>query len=433
MNAPKDRKKLTIGFFAPYSAYGGTEKYLDNLIRPVTEMVQRVIFFYPADAPADWVDQVSKWAETVPYAVPSDNGAGEGAEEERSTLWDIVRRLHRRITPFSIRYVLWFVREALRLRRLFKQWPVDVLHAPDLGVEPFILGAKLARIPRLTGALNCLPRAERFRGGLTYRLLEMICLSNVDAIAAVSKNGKELWVKHARINPKKVRVIYNGVETAGFDRAGEVAVEIRKEFGIPLDARVIGVSAGLVPVKGHEYLLDALPDVLRPVPDAWLMLAGEGSMRDDLVRRAAALGIRDRVKFLGHRNDVMRIIHAYDVIALTSLSESMPFSLLEGMSCGKPVVASAVGGVPELVDDGVTGYLVPPGDSGAIANALILALRDREKTARMGRAALERVRCLFSVEKMVRETVELMLGDARPGHTVSGRVDGDAYARLSSR
>ena len=188
-----------------------------------------------------------------------------------------------------------------------------------------------------------------------------------------------------------------------------MAAEVRKEFGIPIEAKVIGFTGGLLPVKGHRYLLAALPKVLKAVPDVWVMLAGGGSLRDELVQMAAALDIRDRVKFLGHRNDIMRIIHAYDVVALTSLSESMPYSLLEGMSFGKPIVASAVGGVPEVVEDGVTGLLVPPGDVNAIAEALIQILQDPEKRALMGQAAIERVRTLFGLEHMIRQTVDLML------------------------
>jgi len=232
----------------------------------------------------------------------------------------------------------------------------------------------------------------------------------MDAIAAVSEKGRALWIAHARIDPKKIHVIHNGVELPDLERADEIAAEVRRELGVPSEGKVIGVVAGMLLVKGHAYVLDAFPEVLDAVPNAWLLLAGDGPRRAGLVRQAARLGIGERVKFLGHRSDVMRVIEACDIIALTSLAESMPFSLLEGMSCGKPIVASAVGGVPELVKDGVTGYLVPPGDSAAVARALIRLLQDPRKMAHMGGAALERVRSHFSVDKMLRETMEMIFG-----------------------
>jgi len=211
------------------------------------------------------------------------------------------------------------------------------------------------------------------------------------------------------------------VEPADIEGVPRTSAEVRRELGIPADAKVIGVSAALVAGKGHAFLLDALSTVLQAVPDAVIVLAGDGPAKSALTSQAQRLGVADKVKFLGHRSDIRRIVQAYDVIALSSLSESMPFSLLEGMACGKPVVASAIGGIPELVENGISGYLVPPGDSDAIAQALICVLEDPSRTARMGRAAFERVRSQFSIDTMVRETLNLMLGVSAPGAACPGR------------
>jgi len=345
-------------------------------------------------------------------------------------LWRTARGLHRKLTPASLRFLLGFVKEGLHLRRVFKEWPVDVLHSGDLGAEPFIIAAKLAGVPRLTGALACLPRQDGLRCGLTYSLLEILCLRCIDDMAAVSQNGKASWVERARLNPRKVRVIYNGIELAGVDGGKPSSRRVRKEIGIPLDAKVIGVAARLVPIKGHSYLIAAFPEVLKAVPSAHIVLAGDGPSRRDLEEQAARLGISERVKFLGHRSDIMRVIQAYDVIALPSLSESMPFSLLEGMSYGKPALVSGVGGMPELVEDSVSGYVVPPRDACAIARALIKLLRNPKKRARMGRAALERVRSRFTAKRMVSETLALMLGNEREGRTSERHDDGEQNAAV---
>jgi len=386
--------------------------YLSKLIRPVAELGYRVVLFHPGASPAAWVEEIAQHAETVAYSngrpapehapvsIPGLQGGGP---------LEVARRVHRGLTPRSVRYAMGFLREAWRLRRTFERHPVHVLHSPDLGVHPFILGARLAGVPRITGALGCLPSTEPFRCGWTFRALEALCLSCVDAIAAVSASGRNIWQRRDRGTATKTRVIYNGIEVAP-QREEVSSRETRREIGVPDRALVVGVSAGLAPVKGHRYLLDAFPAVLRSVPEARVMLAGDGPCRKELQRQAEELGISDRVTFLGHRDDIDRVVEAYDVIALPSLSESMPFSLLEGMARGKPVVASAVGGIPELVEDGRTGYLVPPGDSHALARALVRVLSDQRTTVRMGQAARERVQEYFSLERMVRETVDMMLG-----------------------
>ena len=130
------RRARTIGFFAPYNAYGGTEQYLDTLIRPAIEMGHKAVFFHPADAPPHWVTGVGRWAETVAYSYSGENsdaGDGQGTHGGGGvSLRDIMRVLHRCLTPRSGRFALGFLRQVLHLRRIFERWPVDVLHAPDV-------------------------------------------------------------------------------------------------------------------------------------------------------------------------------------------------------------------------------------------------------------------------------------------------------------
>jgi glycosyltransferase involved in cell wall biosynthesis len=177
---------------------------------------------------------------------------------------------------------------------------------------------------------------------------------------------------------------------------------------VPPEALIIGVSAALVPIKGHAYLLEAFAAALEDLPDCVLVLAGDGPCRPDLERQARRLGIADRVWFLGHRTDIERVVQAYDVIALASVTESLPFSLLEGMAYGKPALATAVGGVPELVEDGVNGRLVPPRDVKALSEAMVDILSDVDRLGTMGRAARQRVQDEFNAERMVRDTMDMV-------------------------
>ena len=161
-------------------------------------------------------------------------------------------------------------------------------------------------------------------------------------------------------------MVYNSTEVPPLDRVEGTSKAVRSELGIPLDAKVVGVSAWLVPVKGHSYLLDAFPAVLDAVPGAWLVLAGDGPERPRLEEQARRLGIRRRVRFLGHRTDVKRIVQAYDV----------------GEASGR---------------------------------ALISVLEDPEVARRMGTAARERVLTCFNAGKMIRETMRMVLGESVDG------------------
>jgi glycosyltransferase involved in cell wall biosynthesis len=149
--------------------------------------------------------------------------------------------------------------------------------------------------------------------------------------------------------------------------------------------------------KGIPVLLDAVASV----PDAAFVVAGDGPDRAALEARAVSLGLADRVRFLGHRRDVASLLAAADVLVLPSLYEGLPLSVLEAMIAGVPVIATAVGGTDEVVRDGETGTLVPPGDASALAAAIRRVLGDRERSSRLADAARALVAREHSVEAMV--------------------------------
>ena len=198
-------------------------------------------------------------------------------------------------------------------------------------------------------------------------------------------------------------IVPNGIDLSRF--SGPVRpCALRGEYRIPSAAPLLGVVARLEPEKGHRHLIDAMPAILRAVPETWLAIIGEGSEADALRARATALGSRvaARVVFTGRRDDVSALTSDLTLAVLPSIREAQGISLLEAMARGIPVVASAVGGIPEVVTDGVDGRLVPPGDPVALADAIIELLRDRELRDRLGEAGRRTVVDRFSIDAQVR-------------------------------
>jgi glycosyltransferase involved in cell wall biosynthesis len=214
----------------------------------------------------------------------------------------------------------------------------------------------------------------------------------------------------------------NGIDLSRF--SGPVRpCALRGENRIPSSAHLLGVVARLEPEKGHRHLIDAMPAILRALPETWLAIVGEGSEADALRAQAAALGsgVAMRVVFTGRRDDVSALTSDLTLAVLPSIREAQGISLLEAMARGVPVVASAVGGIPEVVTDGVDGRLVPPGDSTALADAIIELLRDSELRRRLGEAGRRTVVDRFSIDAQVRAIQALYDEElARAGVLVNG-------------
>lgn len=227
----------------------------------------------------------------------------------------------------------------------------------------------------------------------------------MDHLIAVSRAIERKIADEGRLGVP-VSLIYNGVELQRYDHQ-EPCCTLHDEYGIPADGEIVGVVARLAPEKGHRTLLEAWPAVLEAVPGAWLLVVGEGSECESLKTQARVLGVAGRVVFTGRREDVPAVTAALDVAVLPSYREAQGLSVLEAMALGRPVVASAVGGIPEMIDDGVTGLLVPPGDPDALAAAIVRLLRDHPYADVLGRRGRDVVHERFCVEQMVRAVERL--------------------------
>ena len=200
--------------------------------------------------------------------------------------------------------------------------------------------------------------------------------------------------------PDNIVAIPNGIITAQ-PSAQESGARLRAELGLPASAQVVIVFSRLNRMKGIEYFLEASVSVSRRFPDARFVIAGDGNNRHELEEYAAHLGVASKTVFTGFRTDLPDILQEAAVSVLPSLSEGLSNSLLESMAAGLPVVATNVGGNPEIVDDEVSGLLVPPRDSAALATAMARILEDPALAGRFGRAGRRRVHEVFSMERSV--------------------------------
>ncbi len=221
----------------------------------------------------------------------------------------------------------------------------------------------------------------------------------MDQLIAVSRMIEDKIEDEGRVGTP-VRLIYNGVDLSRYDHQ-EACCTLPDEYGMEPGSQIVGVVARLEQEKGHPTLLASWPLVLRAVPDAYLLIVGEGSRRDALEAQARELKIAHRVVFTGRRDDVPSVTAALDVAVLPSYREAQGLSILEAMALSRPVVASNVGGIPEMIEDGRTGLLVPPHDPPALAAAIIRLLTDHPYADTIGRAGHDLVHDRFCIELMV--------------------------------
>jgi glycosyltransferase involved in cell wall biosynthesis len=281
---------------------------------------------------------------------------------------------------------------ALALRRLVRDFRPDVVHVHD----PHAAGAALL-VPRARAALVASRRVDfAMRGPLSrwkYRRCRRIIAVSEAVARVLARDG---------LPAEAVRVVYEGVP----DRvAASGGADVLASLGIPAGVPVVGNVAALTGHKDHATLLAAASVVRARVPEARFVIMGHGELEAALKAQARALGLSECVVFAGFRADLDVLIPAFDVFCLSSHMEGLGTSLLDAMCYGRAVVATAAGGIPEAVEDGVTGRVVPPRDPEALAAALVDVLRDPSRREAMGAAGRRRFLERFTAERMVDQTL----------------------------
>ncbi|MCJ7563274.1 MAG: glycosyltransferase family 4 protein [Candidatus Aminicenantes bacterium] len=345
---------------------------------------------------------------TVESRMSQDENASVMADLQKAQL----KRIKLVTIPFLVRrinpaYDVWALICLFWL--LIKEKPTIVhTHTSKAG---FLgrLAAKLARVPIIIHT----PHGHVFFGYFgplktqMFILLEKYAARITDRIVALTKGEKEDYQFYKIAPEDKIVVINSGVELEKIkDLSLEERQNLKRQLGIPERSFVVGTAGRLEPVKGPEYLMEAAKDILSNYPQTYFVFAGDGPLRQRLERKAYELGINTNMRFLGWRNDVTRVISIYDIFVFPSLNEGMGRVLVEAMALGKPVVASKVGGIPDLVTHGKTGFLVPPKDPGQMARYIQVLIEDEGKRKRLGQAGKE-MALNFKKEIMIEKIEEL--------------------------
>lgn len=284
------------------------------------------------------------------------------------------------------------VRLMPRLYRLIKVARPDVVHLHSrIGAD--VMGgiaARLAGLPIVHSRRQDNPES-RLAVAIKYRLF--------DRVVAISEGIGKVLLSEG-LPEAKLRVVRSAVDPAPYQQSCDKDW-FRSEFGLPDKCRVMGIVAQLIARKGHRFLLQAMPELLARFPDLHLIIFGKGSAEADILELIRTLGLQNSVHLAGFRDDLPRILPCLDLLVHPALMEGLGVSLLQASSAGVPIVASRAGGIPEAVRDGVNGILAPPGEAGALGDAIARVLGDGELARRLGEGGRDLIAREFSVDGMV--------------------------------
>lgn len=364
---------VVVAELAGSAAYGGGERYLELLFERLDRTQYRPLLICP------------------------EPGSFVGRMEARGVETHLVH-----LAPLFNPFALW------RLTRLLVQQRVTILqtHGARSNFYGRIAG-RLAGVPVIISTVhNSLKDYEvsAFTRKV-YAAALRLTLSLDQRIICVSDATRRDVIDECSAAEAKVQVVHNGIDPSAFPAQPD-RQKVRQELGLG-QRPVLVTIARLTDAKGHRYLLAALPSLLDRWPELCCLFVGEGELEDALQRMARELGVERACRFVGVRTDIADILAAADLFVLPSLSEGFPFVLLEALAMGCPVVASRVNGIPELIEEGKTGLLVPARDPHSLASAILKLLSDPAAASRMGAAGRMVVRERFTADRMVANTTAI--------------------------
>jgi len=294
--------------------------------------------------------------------------------------------------------------EVLRLGRYLRRHRFDVVHTHDLWSNLMgVVAAKLARVPAIVCSQRDLSHDAWYQGARRAWLRRIQKWS--DAVLVNSGAIGDDLVSQDGFNPSKIRVIHNGVDVARF--RGDRGLQRALFPGLEACKFIVLVGNMHTDVKGQDLLIAAAPAVLREFPETRFVLVGDGAQRHAFEKMATETGVKNEFLFLGRRANVAEILAGCDLAVLPSRAEGFPNAVLEYLAAGLPTIATQVGGMPELIEDNVTGMLVPPEDSSALSSAILSLLRAPETARRIAVHGHESALQKFSFERMTGEVEAL--------------------------
>jgi glycosyltransferase involved in cell wall biosynthesis len=284
-----------------------------------------------------------------------------------------------------------------RLRSLLQRRCIDVVHTHLWGAD--FWGRLTARLASTAAVVTTAHNVDSWKRG-HHLALDRWLARGTSRLVAVSRQVREFYEARG-VGRGRWQVIHNGVaEAATRERSRPPALQ---EMGAAPEDPLVAFVGRLVPAKGPGVFLDAVAQAALRLPSLRAMVVGDGPLRGELQERAGRLGLHGRVWFAGLRHDVPELLAGVDALAFASEREGLSIAMLEAMAAGVPVVATAVGGTPELIESGVSGILVAPGQAAALADGIVSLVGSREQARRIGEAARARVREHFSLRRMLED------------------------------
>jgi len=305
----------------------------------------------------------------------------------------------------------------LRLRRELRERRIDLLHTHSSKAGMLgRLAARLAGVPVVVHTVHGWSFNDTQPAWLRglYVVLERAAAALTDRLVVVAEGNRDEGLARGIGRARQYAVIRSGIDASLYRRPGRAREAVRRDLGYTDEHVVVGSVACLKPQKAPLDFVRAAARAIERDPSLRFFIAGDGELRDAVLEEIARSGLEGRVQLLGWRDDVADLLHAMDVFLLTSRFEGLPRAVLQAMAAGTPVVATAVDGTPEVVEDGVTGRLVPPGDPERTAAAVVELAADPTGAAMLARRAAERLDDAFDIGRMVRDLDSLYLALLSP-------------------
>ena len=290
------------------------------------------------------------------------------------------------------------------LRRKALSCGVQAIHSHEFAMN--VRGTLLARtlgVPSVATVHGTGYFGDKWARRFAYRVT-----SRLSNFVAVSTDIRQHLIQDGGLSPNRVSVIPNGVDTARFRFDPQKRSAMRCQLGFQQHEFLLGTVGSYYPVKGHRFLIEAMRELVKVYPGLKLVMAGQGPLAKDLQKLAVEQGVGSNVQIAGYIEDIPAFLSALDVFVMPSLSEGQPLALLEAAANGRCIVASKVGGIPEIIKAGKTGILVPPGEVNQLAEAIAYVFKNSDKRQAIAGTALEQISNYWSIERTVERYLDLL-------------------------
>ncbi len=296
------------------------------------------------------------------------------------------------------------IKSILKIRNFIKNNKIDIIHSHGYKSNLYNLLASIGlRVKRITTCHNWLGSTAKMR---FYAYLDKLLLNKFDKVIVVS-NDLNAEVLKRGISPKKVQLIYNGIDLKRFQPDNLNNISFKELLGFQDGSPLIGTVGRLTEEKGHNYLISAFANMISELPDAKLLIVGDGPLRNSMESQVKNLGLQNKVILMGTRRDIPEILNIIDIFVLPSLTEGVPMALLEAMAAKKPIIATRVGAISNIIKNGYSGLLVEPKDSNALYCSMNCLINDKAKAFSMANEAFECVKSKFSSLRMAQEYINV--------------------------